>query len=252
MASTPMEKTQALPSLEMTAVFEKYICENCGTRHEPPLCPCPKCTKRGHPMNLCPMDGVPESVIDPPSRSGSTVREWSLCIFCNTRHQGECPCQYCNGLGHVVINCQEYKMKTKQKSRAESEPRKRGRMQITPSRETTKKTNFILCGKFSTTHHIKEQCFTRDADQSMHCPSCAGMTRNHLTGCKESRSLKELYYTCRKLGHSSQNCLKCGYCREYGHETENCMKKQDQCQKCGSNKHQTEFCRRHKRFLFRN
>ena len=42
MASTPMEDTRTLPSLDMTAVPGKYLCRNCGSRHEPPICPCPK------------------------------------------------------------------------------------------------------------------------------------------------------------------------------------------------------------------
>ena len=108
-------------------------------------------------------------------------------------------------------------MKTQQKSQAESEPRRKGRMQVTPTRETTKKADLVLCGKCSTTHHIKEQCFIRDADQSIHCPSCAETTRNHLTGYKESQGLKEICYTCRKPGHSSRNCPKCRYSGEYGH-----------------------------------
>ena len=82
----------------------------------------------------------------------------------------------------------------------------------------------------------------------MRCPGCRGTTRDHLTGCKKVRGLKELCYTCRKPGHSARNCPKCGYCGEYGHEIEDCTKKPDQCQKCDSDGHQTEFCRKHKRF----
>ena len=247
MASTPMEDTRTLPSLNMTAVPGKYLCENCGSRHEPPICPCPKCVRSGHPMSLCPMDAAPESLIEVPFRDPNTTKEWPICMFCDTRHQGECPCHYCHAMGHVIINCEEYKMNLLKKSRLDSEDRRRGRMQVTPNREV-KRSDLALCGKCSSKHSIKEPCFTKDVDRAMRCLTCGGTTRDHLRGCKEVRELRELCHTCRKPGHTSKNCPKCNYCGEYGHETENCTKKKEQCQKCGSDGHQTEFCRRHKRF----
>ena len=231
----------------MTAVPGKYLCENCGSRHEPPICPCPKCVRTGHPMSFCPMDAAPESLIEVPFRDPNTTKEWPICMFCDTRHQGECPCHYCHAMGHIIINCEEYKMNLLKKSRLDSEDRRRGRMQVTPNREV-KRSDLALCGKCSSKHSIKEPCFTKDVDRAMRCLTCGGTTRDHLKGCKEVRGLRELCHTCRKPGHTSRNCPKCNYCGEYGHETENCTKKKDQCQKCGSDGHQTEFCRRHKRF----
>ena len=108
------------------------------------MCPCPKCVRKGHPMSLCPMDGVPESIIDIPFRDPNTTKEWSICMFRSTRHQGECPCHFCHALGHVMINCEEYKMNLIKKSRLDSGDKKRGRMQVTPTKET-KKSDLVLC-----------------------------------------------------------------------------------------------------------
>ena len=198
-------------------------------------------------MSLCPMDGVPESLTEIPFRDPRMTKEWPICMFCDTRHQGQCPCHYCHAMGHVMVNCEEYKMNLLKKSRLESEDRRRGRVQITPNREV-RRSDLALCGKCSSKRSVKEPCYTKDVDRAMRCLTCGGTTKEHHKGCKEVRGLRELCHTCRKPGHSSRNCPKCNYCGEYGHETENCIKKREQCQKCGSDGHQTEFCRRHNRF----
>ena len=97
------------------------------------MCPCPICEVRGHSAEVCPLKDVPESEDLNNQDRAKNINNWSMCIFCQTRHQGRCPCEYCNSLGHIFMNCPEYKLKMQQ--RPEAEPQRRGRNQITPDKE---------------------------------------------------------------------------------------------------------------------
>ena len=58
-ASTPMEGAMAPPSFEETEIRQRFFCENCLDNHEPPMCPCPICGKRGHIVMDCPYRDLP-------------------------------------------------------------------------------------------------------------------------------------------------------------------------------------------------
>ena len=174
-ASTPLEETLTLPSLEVTAVGNDYFCENCSKKHGPPMCPCPICETRGHSAEVCPVKDVPESENLNNQDRAKNINNWSLCVFCETRHQGRCPCEHCNSLGHIFMNCPEYKLKMQQKP--ESEPRRRGRNQVTPDKERRNTEREMLCGKCSTRHPVQGPCNMSISDRSLRCPHCGGTTR---------------------------------------------------------------------------
>ena len=246
-ASTPMDGGMAPPSFEETEIKQRFFCENCLDSHEPPMCPCPICGKRGHIVTDCYYRDLPES--SPIGSERDSEQVWKQCPTCLSHHQGVCPCRVCNGLGHIDMDCPIVK-----RHHWQNPNMSRGRRnQVSPDRvkdthPTLKQEDLKWCGVCGVSHHTKAKCLGPVVDKSIWCPEC-GMTMNtHLKGCTEPRGLTRICFGCRRRGHEAKKCDQCSYYENREHEMVYPEKSQESCKRCGSDQHPTKSCRVHQKF----
>ena len=161
--------------------------------------PCQICGSPDHQTDNCQRDWQRESEDPSSPSSGEEEASRRRCPNCTNEHPGECPCRWCNQLGHISSQCT---------ARHDSDVMR----QRFPKRVKKKKPTVgrYQCWKCAQYHSFKEYCpnIPYPRPHLGECKACGCIYGRHAEGCDYDAIHRRLLLCtyCGKVGHIHQDC----------------------------------------------